>query len=193
MEKNFLPPETEKNRFLRTVERWNQNNPVIYVYMSPGDIKPDIWIPTLIRAFKDTRFNVIVTLAPLKITPDSLPKVPNISFFKSVPSMEAIRRSNLVITHGGANTVAAALIAGKPMMIFPDMYAERDYNGRAVERLGAGMNFRTEKFTPQDLLSNAEKIISDSTFALNAQKIGNRIRELGGYSRALDLIENNIT
>ncbi len=189
MEDSFLSPRVVKNRLPNVVESWDKNSPLIYVYMSPGDIKPDLWIPTLIKAFKDTKFNVMVTLAPLKILPSSLPNVPNIKFFESLPVIKAICRSNLVITHGGANTVTSALISGKPLMIFPDMYAERDYNGRAVERLGAGMNFRTEKFTPQDLLLNAEKIISDSTFALNAKKIGSRIRKLGGSRSTLDLIE----
>ncbi|MCZ7398830.1 MAG: glycosyltransferase [Candidatus Methanoperedens sp.] len=192
MEDSFLTPQPERwlnSKLPDVVENWEQNHPVIYVYMSPGDIKPNLWIPTLIKAFKDTRFNVIVTLAPLKILPNSLPNISNIKFFESLPAIKAIRRSNLVITHGGANTVTSALISGKPMMIFPDKYAERDYNGRAVERLGAGMNFRTEKFTPQDLLLNAEKITSDSTFALNAKKIGDRIRKLGGSRSTFDLIE----
>ncbi len=189
MEDSFLSHRVVNSKLPSVVENWEQNRPVIYVYMSPGDIKPSIWIPTLIEAFKNTKFNVMVTLAPLEILPSSLPNVPNIKFFKSLPAIKAIRRSNLVITHGGANTITSALISGKPMMIFPDMYAEREYNGRSVERLGAGMNFRTEKFTSQDLLLNAEKIISDSTFALNAKKIGDRIRKLGGSSRTLDLIE----
>lgn len=189
MEDSILSSRVVNNKLPSVVENWEQNRPVIYVYMSPGDIKSNVWIPTLIKAFKDTRFNVMVTLAPLKILPGNLPNVPNIKFFKSLPAIKAIRHSNLVITHGGANTVTSALIAGKPLMIFPDMYAERDYNGRAVEKLGAGMNFRTEKFTPQDLLLNAEKIISDRTFAINAKKIGDRIRKLGGSRRTLDLIE----
>lgn len=195
MEDSFLTPQQEmwiNSKLPDIVENWEQNRPVIYIYMSPGDIKPNLWIPTLIKAFKDTRFNVMVTLSPLKILPSSLPNVPNIKFFKSLPAIKAICRSNLVITHGGANTITSALISGKPVMIFPDMYAERDYNGRAIERLGAGMNFRTEKFTPQDLLLNAEKITSDRTFALNAKKIGDGIRKLGGSHRALDLIENMV-
>jgi UDP:flavonoid glycosyltransferase YjiC (YdhE family) len=189
MEGDFLPQRNEKKRFSRVVEKWNRNRPVIHVYMSPGDIKPDVWIATLVKAFKHTGFNVMVTLAPLRIMPGMLPKIPNICFFRSLPSMEAIRRSDLVITHGGANTVAAALMSGKPVMIFPDMYAERDYNGRAVERLGAGMNFRTESFNPQGLLTNAQKILSDGSFTLNARKTGRRIKGLGGSRHALDLIE----
>jgi UDP:flavonoid glycosyltransferase YjiC (YdhE family) len=197
---NLLSPEMENdiltNRYdtkiiLRKIkQKLEQRKPTIYVYMSPGDIPPKVWISTLIKAFRNTEFNIIVTMAPLKTFTDKIPESENVIFLKSVQSKYVIDNSDIIITHGGANTVTSSLMSGKPMMIFPDMYAERDYNGRAVEKLGAGINFRTEKFTPTDLLDNARKIMSDKKFTSNAKKIGNEMKKLGGSSRTLELIEN---
>lgn len=188
----LLSPDMEEGRLPETVEKWNKNNPTIYVYMSPGDITPEQWVSTMISAFKNTQFNIMVTLAPLHIHLNSLPKISNIQFIANLPGSAAIRRSDLVITHGGGNTVTNALLQGKPMMIFSHLYAERDYNGRAIERLGAGINFRTEQFNEKDLLNNARKIISNKSYYRNAQKLGRRLQSFGGAKKAVDLLEELI-
>lgn len=192
MENSFLIRDKTIHEESKSLKSWTNDNQVLYVYMSPGDIKPEKWIPTITEAFKDTAINVFVTLTPLNILPESLPKVPNIKFFRSVPAVEAIHKSQLVITHGGANTITSALIEGKPLMIFPDQYAERDYNGRAVERVGAGRNYLTEHFNPYALKTNAEIILSTPSYSLNSQKIGDQIIHYGGSSYTMDLIENII-
>lgn len=185
----LLSPEFEAGRLPSFFDRWGTRNPIIYVYMSPGDIPPRQWIRTMIKTFEHTHFNVVVILAPLNILPLSLPSIPNIQFVTNAPGSAAISRSRIVITHGGGNTVSNALLHGKPLVIFPHLYAERDYNGRAVENLGAGINLRTEQFTARDIMSYVRQILSDKTFAQNAQIIGKRMKMLGGSRRALDVLE----
>lgn len=185
----LLSPDMEDGPLPPEVNVWDKTRPVVYVYMSPGDIGPDQWIQTIANAFASSEYSVMVTLSPLAVQPKRIPQIPNVGFFKTIPGSTAIRRADLVITHGGGNTVTNALLFGKPMMIYSHLYAERDYNGRAVERLGAGHNFRTETFRPKDLLSWARQITSQPSYSTNAQKLGRSIRQLGGSSAALALME----
>lgn len=186
---HLLSPDLEEGRLPQAIEKWSKHRPVVYIYMSPGDIAPHQWITTIIKTFQHTHFNVMVALAPLCLPHYTSLHIPNILFSRHLPGSAAIRVSDVVITHGGGNTITNAFLWHKPVMIFSHLYAERDYNGRAVERLGAGMNFRTEQFNPRDIVRNLNKIIGDTRFIKNAQDIGNSIRQLGGSTRALELLE----
>ncbi len=183
MESGVLPEEIVKLK---------ENAPLIFVYLSPGDIKPDYWIPTLIKVFTGSPYQVIVTLAPLDISPKSLPSSKNIHFFERLPGSTAIANSDLVISHGGANTVINALRHGVPQIVFPDKYAERDYNGRAVARLGAGLNLPTEEFNPKSLINHIDYILSDNQFKQNAIKIANILKGYGGAKQVIGLIEATV-
>lgn len=167
-----------------------ENVPLIFVYLSPGDMRPEHWIPRLVNAFTGHPYEVIVTLAPLDISPKSLPSSENIHFFKRLPGSAVIANSNLVISHGGANTVNNALCHGIPQLVFPDKYAERDYNGRAVARLGAGLNLSTEQFEPNRLLKYVDWVLSDDQFKQNAIKLANIIRRYRGAGQVISLMED---
>lgn len=185
----LLSPELESGELPSEVRRWDKKRPVIYVYMSPGDILPDQWIHTIASAFVHTKFRVFVTLSPLIKQPKSIPNVSNVRFFQRLPGSSAIQKADVVITHGGGNTVINALLYGKPLIVFSHLYAERDYNGHAIERLGAGMNFRTEEFTPTLLYQHIDSILSKPFYRKNAELLQKKIKNLGGSKKTLDLIE----
>lgn len=161
---------------------------LIYVYLSPGEIDHKVWIPTIIEAFRDTEFQVFATLSPLRLDyPKGLPQ--NIQFFRKLPSMNIMKKSALVITHGGANTVHGALLAGVPQIIHSGRYAERDYNGRGVERIGAGLNRRIEQLNPVELLKDARTLVSVRSFREIASQTGKELLLLGGAARVVEILE----
>jgi UDP:flavonoid glycosyltransferase YjiC (YdhE family) len=171
------------------INSWSGPGPMIYVYLGPGDIPVERWMPTIVEAFEHTDFRVMVSLAQVRTAPGSFPKIRNVRFFERLPGMTAITCSDLVISHGGANTINNALLAGKPHIVFPDRYAERDYNARAIAKLGAGLNCSTDQFRPDNLRLMADRLVADRTFSQNAVKLGHRIREYGGARRVIELIE----
>ena len=164
--------------------------PSIYVYMSPGEIPARQWIHTICNAFSKQSYNVIVMLSPLKNIPRHLPNFPNIHFLGLAPARKFIRLSDVVITHGGGNTMVNALLNNKPLLIFPHNYAERHYNGCAIERLGAGFNLPTKAFTPEIIRKYVEILIHKESFIKNAKKLGKHLWELGGTKRAVDILES---
>lgn len=162
----------------------------VYVYMSPGEIPANQWVEIICEAFRDQQYNVIVMLAPLKKIPKPLPKLSNVHFLPLSPAQKFLAASDAVITHGGGNTVVSALLHGKPLLVFPHDYAERDYNGRAVERLGAGLNLPTSSFASKTVRVLVEKITQDSSFARNAKTIGKSLKKLGGAQKTVDILES---
>jgi MGT family glycosyltransferase len=187
---SLLSARLEADQLPNRIKNRASASPLIYVYLGPGDIPAEKWIPVIIETFSRTAYSVIVTLAQTDVRPDVAPSMPNIAFYEWLPGMAAITAADLVISHGGLNTVNNALLAGKPHIVFPDRYAERDYNGRSLSRLGAGVNCSTGQLNPKDLRLIAEHLLSDSTYARSAAEIGHKIRKYGGTLRAVELIES---
>jgi UDP:flavonoid glycosyltransferase YjiC (YdhE family) len=52
-----------------------------------------------------------------------------------------LRRADLFITHGGFNSVQEGLVAGVPLLLFPQMQ-EQVFNAERVSELGAGLRLR---------------------------------------------------
>ncbi len=95
------------------------------------------------------------------------------------------------VHHGGAGTTAAALRAGKPMVICP-FFGDQPFWARRVERLGAGPAPLDIKSLAADRLAEAiGAAISSTTYRTNASELGRKVRSEDGVTRAILFLEAN--
>jgi UDP:flavonoid glycosyltransferase YjiC (YdhE family) len=128
--------------------------------------------------------------------PEEFAKLPpNFHYATYVPGFALAQKCDLLIHHGGHGSYLTGLSAGSPSIIIPT-YSERESNARRLSSLGAG-----EFILPQTD-DNGEKTISmdefrekiwrvlgDSTYHQNAQRVAQSMKFFGGASQAADLIE----
>lgn len=60
-----------------------------------------------------------------------------IAVFSDVPQLEVLRKTDLFITHGGANSINEAALEGVPMLVIP-FFDDQHFCAQAVERTGLG-------------------------------------------------------
>jgi UDP:flavonoid glycosyltransferase YjiC (YdhE family) len=94
----------------------------------------------------------------------------------------------LALTHAGLNTVLDALSYSIPVMAVPITFEQPAIAAR-VSWAGAGrwLPFRGIKARP--LRDGIRRILEDSSYAHNAQRIAESIRSAGGVSKAADIVE----
>jgi len=97
------------------------NGPILFVYMSRGSIRPDDFIPELIRCFEHRPCFVVIAMRTSNFKGRKLPYAirKNIVLHDIVPGLSTISRSALVITRGGQNTTMACMLAGVPVSASP--------------------------------------------------------------------------
>ncbi len=105
-----------------------------------------------------------------------------------VPQTSIIPEVDLVITHGGNNTITESLHFGKPMVVLPLFWDQYD-NAQRMHELGYGLRLATYDFSDDELIDAVDGLLSDETLRSNLDELGDRIRDQKGVRKAADLIE----
>ena len=105
-----------------------------------------------------------------------------------VPQTSIIPEVDLVITHGGNNTITESLHFGKPMVVLPLFWDQYD-NAQRMHELGYGLRLATYDFSDDELIGAVDGLLADETLRSNLDELGDRIQDQKGVKRAADLIE----
>jgi MGT family glycosyltransferase len=106
-----------------------------------------------------------------------------------VPQTSILSEVDLVITHGGNNTVTEALHFGKPMVVLPLFWDQYD-NAQRMDELGFGVRLATYDFVDDELVTAVDGLLEDEVLRASLDALGERIRDQDGARRAADLIED---
>jgi len=104
------------------------------------------------------------------------------------PQLEILKRTTLVITHGGLNTVLETLSEGVPLVFIP---LGNDQPGVAarVRARGAGLVVLRRKLNTARLRKAVTLALNDASYRQAAQALQRAIEPLDGPGRAADIIE----
>lgn len=154
----------------------------IFVYSGTGSIPVDALKRVLPDAF--TGLNGIECL----VAAESLPKeekIGNVFFAPWIPAAEILPQCDLVICHGGLNTITQSLEAGVPVLAFPGAIFERRYNAEMLMKTGAGMMGETADFNPGWIRTQYER---REDFKSGVQKLRKDFSHYSGTANAVSRI-----
>lgn len=104
------------------------------------------------------------------------------------PHQKLIKRSNLLITHAGLNTVLGALAEAKPMVAIP-ITSEQPGIAARLKRCGAGEIIPVANLSINNLRKAVHRVLKENNYKDNAQKIQQAIKKAGGAKGAANIIE----
>jgi UDP:flavonoid glycosyltransferase YjiC (YdhE family) len=158
------------------------------VYLSLGSLgSADVELmQRLVDVMGRTRHRIIVSKGPLA---DQIRLHDNMTGEAFLPQPAILPLVDLVITHGGNNTVTEAFHHGKPMIVLPIFWDQAD-NAQRVDELGFGTRLPTYTFEDEALTRAVDRLLADSKLAARLGQISERLRAAPGTVRAADLIES---
>lgn len=107
---------------------------------------------------------------------------------ENAPQLELLKRSEIIITHAGPNTVLETLMQGKPMLALP-ITLDQPAVAACLERLGIAEVLSIESCSAQQIRAALVKLQSDPHYRDAAQKLQAQICSLCGLDRAANIIE----
>jgi UDP:flavonoid glycosyltransferase YjiC (YdhE family) len=157
------------------------------IYLSLGSLgSADVELmQRLVDVLAATPHRVIVSKGPLA---DQITLHDNQVGESFLPQPAILPLVDLVITHGGNNTVTEAFHHGKPMIVLPLFWDQVD-NAQRVDETGFGVRLSTYGFRDQELTGAIDRLLADRALHARLAAASAAIRAEPGTAKAADLIE----
>ena len=108
-----------------------------------------------------------------------------------LPQTEVLPKVDLVITHGGNNTVTECLYFGKPMVVLPIFWDQHD-NAQRIQETGFGAHLDTYRHSGEELTGAIDRLLADAELRSRLAATSRRLQAARGTERAADLIEATV-
>jgi len=157
------------------------------IYLSLGSLgSADVGLmQRLVDVMGTTRHRIIVSKGPLA---DQIRLHDNMTGEGFLPQPAILPQVDLVITHGGNNTVTEAFHHGVPMVVLPLFWDQVD-NAQRVDELGFGVRLPAYDFDDTELTGAVDRLLADAALKRRLAAMSARIKASPGTVKAADLIE----
>ncbi|MDR3339791.1 MAG: glycosyl transferase [Candidatus Symbiothrix sp.] len=157
------------------------------VYATIGTLLIDIrkaFFSRLIDAFKDKPITIIAATDP-----DIIEKWPDNFIVQGfVPQTELMKQVDVVICHGGFNTVNDTFFNGLPMLITPIGY-DHFHTANLIEKAGCGINIKYKRMRTEHLVNAIDELLNNPKYREAAKEIQKSFFDAGGNEKAVELLE----
>jgi MGT family glycosyltransferase len=162
-----------------------RSDPLLYLSLgSLGSADVDL-MQGLIDSLAGERYRVIVSKGPQA---KQLELPDNMVGAEFLPQTSILPEVDLVITHGGNNTVTESLYFGKPMIVLPLFWDQYD-NAQRLDETGYGVRLDTYGHQPEELTAAVDRLLGDRDLAERLERISARLQGVRGTELAANLIE----
>lgn len=166
-----------------------QGNKLIFISMGTVfNQQPDFY-HTCFEAFRNSSVTVILAVGKQNDISQSNNIPSNFKLYNYVPQLDILQHTDLFITHGGMNSSSESLYFGVPMLVIPVM-GDQPIIAQRIEELEAGVQLNRKFLTPEILRNTAMHVLSNDIYTKNSHRIGESLKNAGGYNKAVDKIEN---
>ncbi|MDX6657998.1 MAG: hypothetical protein QOH62_2791 [Solirubrobacteraceae bacterium] len=157
------------------------------VYLSLGSLgSADVALmQRLIDTLAESPHRFVVSMGPQH---EQIRLADNMAGEEFLPQTSILPQVDLVITHGGNNTVTECLYFGKPMVALPLFWDQYD-NAQRIHELGLGTRLDTYGHEPAQLLATVDRLLVDGDVAGQLGAVARKLQSAPGTVRAADLIE----
>ena len=156
------------------------------VYVSLGTLYEDrpAFFRSAAQALASPGRRVVLSIG--RIPPRALGTLPaGVTAHAHVDQLAVLRRTDLFVTHGGFNSVQEGLVAGVPLLVFPQMQ-EQAFNADRVCQLGAGLRLRRP--SAARIGAQANLILGEPRFGAAAARMGAELRGSVDLPGAVDAV-----
>jgi MGT family glycosyltransferase len=139
----------------------------------------------LIDVLERSKHRTIISMGPQL---GQIPLPENMHGEQFLPQPSILPLVDLVVTHGGNNTVTECFYFGKPMVVLPLFWDQHD-NAQRMQELGFGIRFSGADFDEQSFLDAIDRLLADRALGDRMAAISARLQADPGTIKAAGLIE----
>ena len=161
------------------------------IYLSLGSLGcMDVGLmQRLIDALATTEHRAVVSMGPLK---DQMTLGPHMFGDQFLPQPSILPQCDLLITHGGNNTMCEGFHFGLPMIGLPLFWDQYD-NAQRLRETGFGERLPTYDWTVDELVGTVDRLLADDDLRARMRTNAEVIRARPGHVRGADILQEVAT
>jgi len=160
-----------------------EDRPMVYVTL--GSSGQASLLPAVAETLGALDLSVVIATAGRARLPAP---PPNTRVAEFLPGTQVARRADIVVCNGGSLTCYQALSAGVPVIGIASNL-DQFLNMQAVERIGAGLSLRADRFRPAELLRVVRQVLDDARFRTSAKRVADWCTEQPLAGAVRDLLQ----
>lgn len=191
----FIRPEIYDNPKNESLPVWFDDlpaRPTVYLTMGTEiNNEPEFYpgvLQTIISGLRDLPINLIVTLGREHDPADFGTQPANVHIERYIPQSLLLPHCDLMVMHGGSNTLLAALDIGLPFVLVP-LIADQFFNAEITQRLGLGNVVSYQDLTPPSIRAAVRKALSSRQYKQTAARLQSELHSLPDQKHAVALVE----
>jgi UDP:flavonoid glycosyltransferase YjiC (YdhE family) len=162
--------------------------PLVYATLGTAVNTQTEILSFFIEALRDENVNLVVTVGR-DGNPDQFgPQPPHVRIERYIPQSLLFPRCDLVISHGGSNTVLAALAHGIPQVMVP-ITADQPDNAERCTAAGVARTVSLAEATATSIREAALAVLADPSYRFAAERTRDEMAALPGTDRVVALLE----
>lgn len=162
--------------------------PIAFTLGSAAVFAPGNFYIEAATALRELGYRAILLMGQeaQKMPPELLPE--GTIAVEYAPYSELFPRSAAIVHHGGVGTTGEAMLAGRPMLVVPDVF-DRPDNAARVVGLGIGRQVSRDRYSAAVLARELRQLLLDPVYEERATNVGRLLQAENGVGVAVDAIE----
>ena len=140
----------------------------------------------MVNALKDTPHKYIFSKGPRH---DEFELADNMYGERYLPQTNVLPLVDLVITHGGNNTITEAFSFGKPMIVMP-LFGDQYDNAQRIVDKNYGARLEPNHFTKEEILNTIDRLLNDEDLKQRLEKVKTRMQQSKSKEKLCELMES---
>jgi MGT family glycosyltransferase len=161
-----------------------------HVLVTLGTVNADIgkrFFATAVEALADTELQAVIVAPPDAV--DIPAGVANLLVRPRIPQLAVLEHMDMVVSHGGHNTVCESLDQGLPLILAP-IRDDQPIVADQVVRAGAGVRVRFGRVGADELRVAITNVLAEPSYRAAADVIRRSFRDAGGAPSAADAVDD---
>lgn len=172
--------------------RDRDGSPLVHISLGMTFSSAKSVLRVLVDALGGERLRLLVSCGhvdPISMRQDVRPQRARILYRRTVPHLEVISKSSVLVCHGGANTLMKALHCGVPTLVVP-LGAEQRSNGARFAHARIGRMILPSELTSNTIRDTVRALLDPTKgFARRALTLAEKARRSEGAQLAGSLLE----
>ena len=162
--------------------------PLIYATLGTAVNNRTSILGAFVEALRHERVNVVVTIGRDRDPDEFGPQPPHVRIERYIPQSLLFSRCDLVISHGGSNTMLTALAHGIPQVMVP-IAADQPDNAERCLAAGVTRVVPSADATAAAIREAALTVLGDPSYRQRAERIREELERLPGPEFVVELLE----